>query len=70
MQQPKRQQLTDLQAAILTHELETQGEVELAKTIGVARQTLSRAANKRKLYSRPREEIQAYLESVSLLRAS
>jgi hypothetical protein len=63
MRHSKCESLPDDEAAILTEDLDRLGEVYLARTIGLARQTLSRAANRRPLYSRPRAKIQSYLRS-------
>jgi hypothetical protein len=70
MPSPSDEILSEAEAAALTAELQLHGEVAVAKASRVHRQTLNRAANRRRLYTRSREDIRAYLRSVRPARAA
>ena len=70
MPRSKCETLTDDEAELLLCQLALDGEVTVAKLSGVHRQTLNRAANKRRLYSRPLSDIRDYLRGVSPSRVA
>jgi hypothetical protein len=57
--------LTKAEAAALTAEISRFGEVTVARESGVHRQTLARAASRRRLYARTLYEIRVYLDRIS-----
>ena len=65
MPSSKGELLTDVEIAALLAELARDGEVVVSKASRVHRQTLNRAANRRRLYARTREAIRDYLRFVA-----
>jgi hypothetical protein len=57
--------LSEAEAAALTAQLVQYGEAAVSKAAHVHRQTLNRAANRRRMYARSLHDIRDYLRAVA-----